>query len=136
MTRAPENMVAFYKDYPGTAMYHTLDALEYVAFIVPRMIQNLLDMPFGMGLISGSMAMNLYLLLSYGTAAVLLFMAHLQARQCIWSGELVICKETFKPLLMGMIMTILAIYTVMAPTTGLSLRHCTMSAAPFVTFNQ
>lgn len=126
----------FPRDLPGTPLSNALDMVEFVLFIIPRGIQHALDALFALGMLSGPTAMGVYTALTYAAVAVLLYVAARSFGACFWSGALVIGSSTYKPMLRGAFLVLLAAFTAMAPTTGLSTRHCTVAVAPFVTFDR
>jgi len=111
------------------------EGVEFFAFIVARALQLVLDAFTQLNWVDSRLAMNLYVGLSYASAIVLLFACWHMAKKAIHDGALVIGKETAAPLSACAALVAWAVFTAMAPSTGLSLKYCAKAMAGFIRFD-
>ncbi len=111
------------------------NAIEFVAFIVPRALQFVLDGLTHLNWIDNRFAMSMYIGMSYACASMLFFGSFLMVRRTIYSGTLVIGRQTYGLLIGAMMLIAFSGFTAVAPSTGLSLKHCAKAVAGFVTFD-
>lgn len=110
------------------------DALEFSAFIVPIVIQVFLGMFTKLGWLSESFALTMYTAMSYACAGILIVAAGWRTGRCVSHESLVISARTGPFLLQSTLLLSFAVFSAMAPTTGISLKYCAKAAADFVSF--
>jgi hypothetical protein len=113
---------------------HVYNIIEFVAFIVPRVLQFVLDAITHLNWMDSRLAMNMYIGMSYACAAALLTGSFSLVRRSVHSGVLVVGKQTAWVLIGALVLSALAAFTAAAPSTGLSLKYCAKAIAGFVTF--
>lgn len=110
------------------------DAIEFVAFIVARILQFVLGTMTQLSLISDDLANNFYHGFSYLIALTLLIWSLTIAKSTVYKGSILINRQTSLILLLVLAIQMMAAFTAAAPTTGLSLKYCAKAVAGFVKF--
>lgn len=110
------------------------DIIEFLAFIVPRILQLILEAGTRMHLIADPLAMSLYVAMSYVSASILLGVSAASLCRAVYKNNLIINRYTGKLIAQAVCLVILSVFTAAAPTTGLSLQYCAKAVGEFVTF--
>lgn len=114
----------------GDGLYN---AFEFVVFLIPRVIQLLIDPITTLYGMEPSFAMSIYTGLSLLCAAGLAAAGCFAFRSAVRGQVLVINRETAQALFLSMALFGFATFTALAPSSGLSLKHCAKTVASFVT---
>lgn len=108
-----------------------LDGIEFVAFIVPRLLQVGLDGFVQVGALPVHAAFGLYQAIAYVAGAALLFAASRAARPAFHQGALYLSHATAPFVGAALVLVLLGASSLLAPSSGLSLRYCNVVAAGF-----
>lgn len=110
------------------------DALEFFSFIVPIAIQVFIGMFTKLGWMNDSFALTMYEAMSYACAGLLIAASAWCTKRCVHQNCLVISARTGPSLAQAVLLLLFAVFSAMAPTTGISLKYCSHKVADFVSF--